>query len=90
MTGSLQAELVKNAAFDASDACEMYLDHRERLDAESAPDERLKLKAVFGGAYHSLLLTETGNVYACGLNNMGQLGRGCRGLSRNSLVARSS
>ena len=28
------------------------------------------------GAYHSFLLTHTENVYACGLNNMGQLGVG--------------
>lgn len=30
----------------------------------------------FAGAYHSFLLTHTENVYACGLNNMGQLGIG--------------
>ncbi len=28
------------------------------------------------GAYHSFLVTHTSNVYACGLNNMGQLGLG--------------
>ena len=28
------------------------------------------------GAYHSFVLTHTSNVYACGLNNMGQLGLG--------------
>jgi len=32
--------------------------------------------AAFGGAYHTLLLTESANVYSCGLNNMGQLGVG--------------
>ena len=34
------------------------------------------MAAAFGGAYHTLLLTESANVYACGLNNMGQLGVG--------------
>lgn len=34
------------------------------------------MRAAFCGAYHTFLLTESGNVYACGLNNMGQLGLG--------------
>ena len=37
----------------------------------AALDDRLKVRSVFGGAYHSFILTESRNVYACGLNNMG-------------------
>ena len=41
-----------------------------------AADDRLRVRSVHCGAYHTFLLTHTANVYACGLNNMGQLGLG--------------
>lgn len=34
------------------------------------------MRGVYGGAYHSFVLTQRCNVYAFGLNNMGQLGLG--------------
>jgi alpha-tubulin suppressor-like RCC1 family protein len=34
------------------------------------------IRTVAGGGYHSLLLLETGEVYACGFNQHGQLGLG--------------
>jgi alpha-tubulin suppressor-like RCC1 family protein len=36
--------------------------------------QSLKIKAVSAGWYHSLLLLDTGTAYACGENNIGQLG----------------
>ena len=61
----------------------MYLEHRQAIDAGGGgDDDRLQLRGAFGGAYHSFLLTTSGNVYSFGLNNMGQVG------SRDDLHAR--
>ncbi|KAL3892546.1 MAG: hypothetical protein SGPRY_015028, partial [Prymnesium sp.] len=62
---------------DFTEACELYTAHRSKLDkADAALEPRLKIRGVYGGAYHSFVLTSRGNVYAFGLNNMGQLGLG--------------
>ena len=54
------------------------MDHASELEAGAAGglDDRIKVKGVYAGAYHSFVLTEHGNVYSFGLNNMGQLGLG--------------
>lgn len=74
----LSSEIAKDDALDMRDACEAYLDHAAELRAggTSGLDDRIKVDKVFAGAYHSFVLTEYGNVYSFGLNNMGQLGVG--------------
>ena len=68
-------ELQADDAADLTEACEAYLEHRQ-AQLSGAADDRLRVRSVHCGAYHTLLLTHTENVYACGLNNMGQLGLG--------------
>ena len=72
--------LEDNPNHNLSDGCEMYLSHRAALDADvnrgGVIDDRVRVRAIFCGAYHTFLLSETNNVYALGLNNMGQLGLG--------------
>jgi len=68
-------ELQADEAADLTEACQAYLEHRQ-AQLGAAADDRLRVRAVYCGAYHSFLLTHTENVYACGLNNMGQLGIG--------------
>ncbi len=68
-------QLGANQAADLTEACQAYLEHRQQLSSAEA-DDRLRVRAVYCGAYHSFVLTKTENVYACGLNNMGQLGLG--------------
>ena len=69
---------------DLREACELYLEHKAQIgapaggggDGNGAAADALRLKGVYCGAYHTFFLTESDNVYACGLNNMGQLGLG--------------
>ena len=68
-------ELQADEAADLTEACEAYLEHRQ-AQLSGAADDRLRVRSVHCGAYHTFLLTHTENVYACGLNNMGQLGLG--------------
>ena len=71
------ARVETEPAADLSEGCEKFLDHLSALDAQgSSLDDRLQLTGCFAGAYHSFVLTEHGNVFAFGLNNMGQLGLG--------------
>lgn len=70
-----------DGACDLTEACESYLDHKRQIGAPPAGGaavaaDALPLKGVYCGAYHTFFLTESENVYACGLNNMGQLGLG--------------
>ncbi len=72
-----KAQVGETPGVDLAEGCEAYLDHLSQLDAEeSSLDDRLQLAGCYGGAYHSFVLTVHGNVYAFGLNNMGQLGFG--------------
>jgi len=72
----MRLQMEADEAFDATEACSMYLSHQAELQKGGALEDRLRVRAAFGGAYHTFLLTESSNVYACGLNNMGQLGLG--------------
>jgi len=73
----VRAKLAADPAFDATEACQLYLGHRAKLDqADAQLESRLKVRGVYGGAYHSFVLTQRGNVFSFGLNNMGQLGLG--------------
>lgn len=75
----VRAKLAADEGFDCTEACEHYLEHRAQLDKADADVEehsKLQVRGVYGGAYHSFVLTQRGNVYAFGLNNMGQLGLG--------------
>jgi len=76
----VKARLKEDAAWDATEAATLYLEHRAAISKRQAEefkfDDRLQIKAAFAGAYHTFLLTECENVYSCGLNNMGQLGLG--------------
>ena len=74
----LRAEVGRDEAADCRDACESYVDHASELEAGEAGglDDRVKLKGVYAGAYHSFALSMHGSVYSFGLNNMGQLGLG--------------
>lgn len=72
-----ECEVAADPSLDTTEACEAYLAYRKEIEREEATLEtRLKVVKVFGGAYHTFLLTASQNVYACGLNNMGQLGLG--------------
>jgi len=68
-------QLEADHAANLTEACQAYLEHRQQLGSAEA-DDRLRVRAVYCGAYHTFLLTKTENVFACGLNNMGQLGLG--------------
>ncbi|KAL1526898.1 hypothetical protein AB1Y20_015589 [Prymnesium parvum] len=77
LLGAVRRKVEADAAVDLTEACELYLQHRQKLEqADAALEPRLKIRGVYGGAYHSFALTARGNVYAFGLNNMGQLGLG--------------
>lgn len=74
----LRTQLDSDAAMDCAEGCEAYLDHAADLEAKTtgALDDRLPIASLHCGAYHSFARTTHGNVYAFGLNNMGQLGLG--------------
>ena len=72
----LRAEVASDASADMRDACEMYTDHATDLRTSKTLDDRIPLKGVYCGAYHSFAISIHGNVYSFGLNNMGQLGLG--------------
>ena len=74
----LRDEIERDETADVREACEAYLDHASELRAGGASglDDRIPIAGVYAGAYHSFALTEYGNVYSFGLNNMGQLGIG--------------
>jgi len=73
----VRSKVQTEPGFDLTETCELYLQHRSRIDsAGAAAETRLTVVGAYGGAYHSFLLTNMGSVYAFGLNNMGQLGLG--------------
>ena len=77
-TPQLREAVAKDAALDMREACEAYLDHAAEIQQAGASglDDRMPILKLFAGAYHSFALTQYGNVYSFGLNNMGQLGLG--------------
>ncbi|CAH1389429.1 unnamed protein product [Nezara viridula] len=47
---------------------------------ESGNTDLKRIKSIWGGGGHTLILTEEGSVYGCGLNNIGQLGSNSHGV----------